>query len=207
MGQLNSSFQMKVFITVLCALVCSASAGLPGLRFPGLGGKKCPPKPETIKTFELDRYLGLWYEQKRVPASFQKDTSCVRAEYGLNDKGEVTVYNVATKKDGSFDDIRGTAYIPDPAHPGELKVDFPGVPVDGDYWILDTDYDNYAVVYACVDYVFGLIHFEFAWILARVPNANPALVQSGVDLLASVGTDVSIMEDTVQNDQCNYGDK
>merc|ERR1711962_1224055 len=178
MGQLNSSFQMKVFITVLCALVCSASAGLPGLRFPGLGGKKCPPKPETIKSFDLDRYLGLWYEQKRVPASFQKDTSCVRAEYGLNDKGEVTVYNVDTKKDGSFDDIRGTAYIPDPAHPGELKVDFPRVPVDGDYWILATE-----------------------------PNADPALVQRGVDLLASVGTDVSIMEDTVQNDQCNYGDK
>merc|ERR1712107_198860 len=81
---------------------CSASAGLPGLRFPGLGGKKCPPKPETIKSFDLDRYLGLWYEQKRVPASFQKDTSCVRAEYGLNvwpsDKGEVTVYNVPPRR-------------------------------------------------------------------------------------------------------------
>ena len=32
-------------------------------------------------------------------------------------------------------------------------------PVDGDYWILDTDYENYSIVYSCVDYIFGLIHF------------------------------------------------
>ena len=42
------------------------------------------------------------------------------------DAGEVTVHNTATKKDGSFDEIYGTAYVPDPNYPGELLVDFPG---------------------------------------------------------------------------------
>ena len=32
-------------------------------------------------------------------------------------------------------------------------------PVDGAYWILDTDYENYSIVYSCVDYIFGLVHF------------------------------------------------
>ena len=44
----------------------------------------------------------------------------------FSEEGVVTVHNTATKEDGSFDEIFGTAYVPDPAHPGELKVDFPG---------------------------------------------------------------------------------
>ena len=38
----------------------------------------------------------------------------------------LTVYNTATKADGSFDEIAGTAYVPDPNFPGELLVKFPG---------------------------------------------------------------------------------
>jgi hypothetical protein len=38
----------------------------------------------------------------------------------------VTVHNVATKKNGEFDEIFGTAVAPDPEHPGELVVTFPG---------------------------------------------------------------------------------
>jgi hypothetical protein len=38
----------------------------------------------------------------------------------------VTVHNVATKQNGDFDEIFGTAVAPDPEHPGELVVTFPG---------------------------------------------------------------------------------
>merc|ERR1711962_1122253 len=40
----------------------------------------------------------------------------------------------------------------------------------GDYWLLDTDYENFASVYACTD-VLGLLKIEFAWILVRDPYA------------------------------------
>ena len=87
-----------------------------------------------------------------------------------SEEGVVTVHNTATKADGSFDEIFGTATVPDPEHPGELLVDFPTSPVDGEYWVLETDYENYTIVYSCVDYVFGLIHFGriyilFVWLL------------------------------------------
>jgi len=36
------------------------------------------------------------------------------------------VHNVATKQNGEFDEIFGTATAPDPAFPGELEVTFPG---------------------------------------------------------------------------------
>lgn len=149
--------------------------------------------------------MGDWYEQKRIPASFQLNTRCVKATYGVNDEGLVTVHNVATNQDGSFEEVFGTAYVPDPAHPGELLVDFPQSPVDGDYWILDTDYENFSIVYSCVDYIFGLIHFEFAWVLAREQNMDPALIQQAVDVLEGYGVDVGLMEETVQTEDCFYG--
>jgi len=191
---------------LLSCIVALASAGLPsltGLRFGSLRAQ-CPPKPPTVETFDVEAYLGLWYEQKRIPASFQVDTTCVRAEYGINDEGVVTVHNTATNADGSFDEIYGTATVPDPEHPGELLVDFPTSPVKGEYWVLDTDYENYTIIYSCVDYVFGLIHFEFAWILTRETNADPALIQQGTDLLESFGVDVSLMELTTQIPECCY---
>ena len=41
--------------------------------------------------------------------------------------------------------------------------------------VLDTDYDNYAVIYGCDDYFFGLLHNEQAWLLNRERNsANQA---------------------------------
>jgi lipocalin len=42
------------------------------------------------------------------------------------DEGVVTVHNVATKQNGEFDEIFGTAVAPDPNFPGELEVTFPG---------------------------------------------------------------------------------
>ncbi|XP_023334392.1 apolipoprotein D [Eurytemora carolleeae] len=193
-----------LIIVALSGLFCVASAG-PMQSFLGGIRAQCPPKPPTVSTLDAAAYLGKWYEQKRIPASFQLNTRCVRAEYGLNDEGVITVHNTATKQDGSFDEIFGTATVPDPNHPGELKVHFPESPVDGDYWILDTDYENYSIVYSCVDYIFGLIHFEFAWILARDTNMDPALIQKGVDLLESYGIDISLLEDTVQTEDCFYG--
>lgn len=36
----------------------------------------------------------------------------------------------------------------------------------GDYRVLDTDYDNYSVVYSCTD-VLGFGKFHYVWVLTR----------------------------------------
>jgi hypothetical protein len=54
---------------------------------------------------------------------------------------------VAISPAGSFDEICGYAEVPNPAYPGELLVHFPFSPA-GDYWLLDSDYEKFASVYA-----------------------------------------------------------
>ena len=72
---------------------------------------------------------------------------------------------------------------------------------EGSYWILETDYHNYSVVYSCTvaplistpfyfdiftwflhecefqDFLFGAIKLEFAWILAREKHLDPEMVR------------------------------
>ena len=46
--------------------------------------------PETVKPvqqFELDRYLGKWYEVARVDHSFERGLGNISAEYSLRDDG------------------------------------------------------------------------------------------------------------------------
>ena len=42
------------------------------------------------------------------------------------------------------------------------------------YWVLETDYESYTVIYSCVEIL--ELRNEFAWVLTREQNADPALV-------------------------------
>jgi len=57
----------------------------------------------------------------------------------------------------------------------DLQVHFPFTPA-GDYWLLDTDYTGYAIVYTCSD-VLGLFKSEFAWLLTREKNPSEEVVR------------------------------
>jgi len=129
----------------------------------------CPPKPATMNPFDASKFLGDWYQVNGLPAFFSPEgTSCIRAKYGEMDYGKVSVRNTAVTPSGGFDEICGYADVPNPSYPAELLVHFPFAPAS-DYWILDSDYENFTSIYTCVD-VFGIIKIEFAWILVRDPN-------------------------------------
>ncbi len=101
--------------------------------------------PEVVKSVNLKRYAGLWYEIGRYPNFFQNGCQRSTAKYTLQQDG-VGVLNTCYRADGTTSTIEGIATVVNPAEPAKLEVDF-GFFRTGDYWIthLDPDY-QWAVV-------------------------------------------------------------
>ncbi|KAJ2940629.1 hypothetical protein O0L34_g14734 [Tuta absoluta] len=137
--------------------------------FPG----NCPDVA-AMTDFNPSRYLGKWYEAEKYFAIFQLGGKCVTADYSEKDNG---VINVLNKQLSTFTGIQsviqGEATQVSRSDEGKLSVRFPSMPINfpAPYWVVDTDYDNYAVVWGCND--FGLFHTRNAWILTR--ERNPPL--------------------------------
>jgi apolipoprotein D and lipocalin family protein len=143
---------------------------------------------ETVADVDINKYAGKWYEIARLPNSFEKGMTCVTATYTLKENGKIEVLNagVLKDKDNKRKDITGTAWVPDEALPGRLKVRF-FWPFAGDYYIMHLD-ANYQ--YALV----GSPTRNFLWILSR----KPQLEQAVIDHLLSIAKEAKFDIDAVE---------
>lgn len=82
--------------------------------------------PKSTPGFELDQYLGRWYQVAGTPAPFTEGCSCISAEYTLNENGTVKVMNGCQLGDQEIT-IQGTASPADEAYGGAgvFRVQFP----------------------------------------------------------------------------------
>src|SRR5512133_802197 len=118
-------------------------------------------RPSVVKSVDLNRYKGVWYEIARLPNYFERKLKCASATYELRDDGKITVINKGyyisdPKKSTS---TKGVAWIPDKNSPAKLKVQF-FWPFSGNYWILYLEKDyKYVLV--------GDPSFKYLWILCR----------------------------------------
>jgi lipocalin len=80
----------------------------------------------TVKTLDLNRYLGTWFEIARFQHSFETNLVGVTATYSLRGDGKIEVLNQGFKN--TLDDVRskavGKAKIPNKLEHGKLKVSF-----------------------------------------------------------------------------------
>ncbi|XP_054268139.1 apolipoprotein D-like isoform X1 [Macrosteles quadrilineatus] len=137
------------------------------------------PSVSVKQDFDVNRYLGTWYQYATFGTRlFQGEGRCVTARYTLNTTtGGIDVFNSQIPKEGTFpsmSSIKGTAELADPHNiEGKLIVTFPAPvirSIRAPYWVLDTDYDSFAVVYSCVDA--RLAHALSGWILTRVQDVD-----------------------------------
>lgn len=133
----------------------------------------CTSVPEgvvPVQGFEVNRYLGTWYEINRLDHSFEKNLIEVSADYSLRDDGGIRVINRGKdQKSGTWKEATGKAYFIGSTNTGSLKVSFFG-PFYGGYHIakLDPEYRMALVVGPDLDY---------AWILSRSEKPEKQLCE------------------------------
>ena len=157
------------------------------LAFAAIALSGCTSIPEGIEpvdNFELEPYLGTWYEIARLDHSFERGLSNVTANYSmLEDCGVAVLKRGYRTAKGEWDEADGKAYFICDTSIGRLKVSFFG-PFYGAYNIFELgDHYEYAIVAGP--------NRSYLWILAREPQLPQALLDELLSRAEAAGYDPS----------------
>jgi len=163
---------------LICTLLLSACVSLPENVAP-------------VQNFDLQRYLGKWYEIARLDHSFERGLIKVSAEYSLRDDGGVKVINRGySASKGEWKEAVGKAFFVREKNEGYLKVSFFSI-FYGAYVVIELDQE---------DYQYSLVSGpdkSFLWVLSRTPEMDPDVYQRLISKASALGfaTDELILVD------------
>lgn len=148
------------------------------LFLPGCVG--IPDNLSAVDGFDVERYLGTWYEIARLDHPFERGLSRVTATYSRRADGGIDVVNRGFDAEaGVWDEARGKAYFVGDRRSGRLKVSFFG-PFYGGYNIIALDKESYGYALVCGP------DRSYLWILVRERKLDAAirdrLVQTAEEL-------------------------
>ncbi|XP_067849129.1 retinol binding protein 4, like isoform X1 [Heptranchias perlo] len=137
--------------------------------------------------FDHKRYSGKWYAlaKKDPEGLFLQDN--ISAEYSVDEEGTMTASSKGRVKLFGFwvicADMTAQYNVPDPHIPGKMEMAYKGLASylsnGGDhYWVIDTDYDNYAITYSCRRQKDdGTCDDGYAIVFSRNPRGLPPNIQ------------------------------
>lgn len=133
-----------VFLSVLAALLSFAVNGQ--VVFP----RQCP-NHQLMTPFTPQQYSGRWYEIQRYDTDTQTGGDCTVSLYTV---ASPFIFNVEYHMLVGPQPIQisGQSHVSFPDESplrGMLSLSFGGPPTTSNYWILDTDFVNYSVVWFC----------------------------------------------------------
>ena len=162
---------------------CIITLALASILFPGIiRAQSGSFDNSTVRSFDLDRYLGTWYEIARFDHSFERGMQNVSAEYLLRDDGMVAVFNSGWK-DGKYKVTEGKAKQPDPLKdPAHLEVSF-FLFFYSDYNVMMID-DDYQVA------LVGSKSPKYLWILSRTPEVSDNVIDHVLEEASRRGYDI-----------------
>lgn len=145
--------------------------------------KRRPGMPKgavPVKDFDLNRYLGKWYEIARLNYHFEKNLNNATAEYSLNDDGSVKVINRGYNYyKNEWETIEGKAVFRNKEHIAKLKVSF--------FWPFFSGYNVIAIDTA---YQYALVagnDLNYLWILSRKKTVPEDIRRNFLKQAASLG--------------------
>ncbi|KAK2520329.1 purpurin [Columba livia] len=148
----------------------------------------CAVESFAVKdNFDPKRYAGKWYAlaKKDPEGLFLQDN--ISAEYTVEEDGTMTASSKGRVKLFGFwvicADMAAQYTVPDPTTPAKMYMTYQGLASylssGGDnYWVIDTDYDNYAITYACRSLKEdGSCDDGYSLIFSRNPRGLPPAIQ------------------------------
>lgn len=151
------------------------------------GCVRIPDGVTAVKGFDVQRYLGTWYEIARLDHSFERGLVNVTATYSMNRDGSLRVVNRGfDPKLGRWKEAVGKAHFVSGADEGRLRVSLFG-PFYGGYNIIGIDEKNYSYVLICGN------SRDYLWILARQPELPDTVTESLVRQAKKLGFDTSAL--------------
>lgn len=161
---------MKKYLLIIISLALSGCLGM-------------PESVKPVSDFEINQYLGKWYEIARLDHSFEEGLSQVTAEYTLKDDGGVSVLNRGfLASENEWKEAEGKAYFVNSESEGYLKVSFFG-PFYGSYVVFELDSDNYQYAFVSGP------NTDYLWLLARTPSVDQELKDMFVQMVKERGFD------------------
>ncbi|BCV52857.1 lipocalin family protein [Shewanella algae] len=148
----------------------------------------CLGMPDSVKPvsgFELNNYLGKWYEVARLDHSFDRGLTQVTAEYKMRSDGGVSVLNRGySEADGEWKEAEGKAYFVNSDTDAYLKVSFFG-PFYGSYVVFELDRKNYSYAFVSGP------DTDYLWLLSRTAVVEPEVMDKFIQMSAERGFDTS----------------
>ena len=163
---------MRKVLVMTTILLLSGCLGMPQLVQP-------------VSDFELNRYLGKWYEIARLDHSFERGLNEVTAEYSLQEDGGVKVINRGfSKADNKWKEAVGKAYFVNSPSEAYLKVSFFG-PFYGSYVVFELESENYQYAFVSGP------DSDYLWLLSKTPSVEPEVIKQFVSMSDALGFDTS----------------
>ncbi len=177
MGKAKEMIMRKMFAALL-ALFLTGCVGV-------------PENVEPVGDFDVNRYLGKWYEIARLDHRFERGLNNVTAEYSLRDDGGIRVVNRGfSLSQNQWKQAEGKAFFVGSEDEGHLKVSFFG-PFYGSYVIFELDREDYGYAFVTSS------RKSYLWLLARTPMVSDDLVRHFIQRAQELGyrTDELIFAD------------
>ncbi len=142
--------------------------------------KTIPKGAVAVKPFDVNRYLGKWYEVARFDYRFEKNLNNTTAEYSLKDDGNIKVVNRGYDfVKGEWKEAMGKAKFVGDKDEAKLKVSFFG-----------PFYAGYNVIAIDQDYKYALVagkNLNYLWILSREKTIPASIKESYLQKARQLG--------------------
>lgn len=169
---------MKTVIKNIAQLI------LLGILFSIISCSSIPKNATAVQDFEIEKYLGTWYEIARIDFKHEEGLNNVSAQYSDDSKGNVLVKNSGYDYEkNEWTVANGWAKFKRDKNVAELKVSF-----------FRPFYSGYNVVALDDEYKYALVagkNLDYLWILSRTKEIPENIKQEYLNKAKQIGYDTS----------------